>query len=162
MISLEGLVDDGLLIKSDIESTRPDFNDRIEFQKVFQWKYRILKHAYDNYKNHHLENFRSKIDLFTRNEQYWLDDYTLYMAIKTEQNHQSWSKWPKELKQRDQFILEEKRHQYADLIHEHTFLQYIFFQQWNQLKQYANKYDVTILGGNAVVRRKLFQRKLLI
>jgi 4-alpha-glucanotransferase len=70
------------------------------------------------------------------------------MVIQTEQNNQSWSKWPKELKQRDKLILEEKRQKYLDLINEHIFLQYIFFQQWNQLKKYANKYDITILGGN--------------
>lgn len=90
---------------------------------------------------------KNQIDLFSKTEQYWLDDYTLYMALKSEQNNQSWSKWPQELKQRDQIILEEKRHEYEDLIHEHTFLQYIFFQQWNQLKQYAKKNNVTILGG---------------
>jgi 4-alpha-glucanotransferase len=69
------------------------------------------------------------------------------MAIKAEQNHQSWSKWPKELKQRDKLILKEKRQEYSDVINEHTFLQYIFFQQWDQLKKYANQYDVQIIGG---------------
>ena len=69
-------------------------------------------------------------------------------SIKAEQNNKSWSKWPKELQQRDQHILEEKRREHVDVIDEHTFLQYIFFQQWDQLKKYANKYEVTILGGN--------------
>jgi len=69
------------------------------------------------------------------------------MAIKSEQKNQSWSKWPTELKQHDKQILEEKRQQHADVINEHTFLQYIFFQQWNQLKTYANKHDVVIIGG---------------
>jgi 4-alpha-glucanotransferase len=69
------------------------------------------------------------------------------MAIKAEQNNQSWSKWSKELKQRDKLILKEKRQEYADVINEHTFLQYIFFQQWDQLKKYANQYDVQIIGG---------------
>jgi 4-alpha-glucanotransferase len=72
------------------------------------------------------------------------------MAIKSEQNNQSWSKWPKELKQHDKLILEEKRQKYLDIINEHIFIQYIFFQQWNQLKTYANKYDITILGGSKI------------
>jgi 4-alpha-glucanotransferase len=97
-----------------------------------------------------LTKLKSEIDAFTKKEQYWLDDYTLYMAIKAEQNNTSWSKWPKELKQRDTQILEEKRQEHADVIDEHTFLQYIFFHQWEQLKKYANKYEVTILGGKAI------------
>jgi 4-alpha-glucanotransferase len=72
------------------------------------------------------------------------------MAIQAEQNNQSWSKWPQELKQHEKSILEKKRQEHADVIHEHTFLQYIFFQQWDQLKQYANKYEIAILGGNEI------------
>jgi 4-alpha-glucanotransferase len=134
-------------MQSDIESTRPNFGNEIEFRKVFKWKYSLLNRAYNNYKNQQLIKLKNKIDLFAKNEQYWLDDYTLYMAIKAEQNNQSWSKWPKELKQRDKLILKEKRQEYADVINEHTFLQYIFFQQWDQLKKYANQYDVQIIGG---------------
>jgi 4-alpha-glucanotransferase len=115
-----------------------------------KWKYSILNRAYKNYKINHLKNLKNKIDLFFKTEQYWLDDYTLYMSIKFDQNNQSWSKWPKELKQRDKLILEERRPKYEDIIHEHIFLQYIFFQQWNQLKEYANKYNVTIIGGNNI------------
>jgi len=147
LISLEKLVDDGLLIQSDIESSRPNFGDKIEFRKVFQWKSSILNRAYNNYKTHDLKELKTEIAAFAKREHYWLDDYTLYMAIKSEQKNQSWSKWPTELKQCDKQILEEKRQQHADVINEHTFLQYIFFQQWNQLKTYANKNDVAIIGG---------------
>lgn len=69
------------------------------------------------------------------------------MALRSEQKNQTWSKWPKELKQGNEKILEQKRHEYEDIIHEHTFFQYIFFQQWNQLKKYANKHEITIIGG---------------
>jgi 4-alpha-glucanotransferase len=141
-------VDNGLLTQSDIQSDRPNFGDQIKFREVFKWKYSILNRAYNNYKEHHFQKFKSEIDLFVKTERYWLDDYTLYMAIQAEQHNQSWSKWPKELKQRDENVLEEKRQKHADIIDEHTFLQYIFFYQWNQLKTYANQYEITILGGN--------------
>ncbi|CAF0777853.1 unnamed protein product [Adineta steineri] len=150
LISLEKLVDDGLLVQTDIECSRPNFGEHIEFRQVFKWKYSILNRAYNNYKINPIKKFQNEIDTFKKNEQYWLDDYTLYMAIKAEQKNQSWSKWPKELKQRDKIVLEEKRQEHADIINEHIFLQYIFFRQWEQLKQYANKYDVTILGDMPV------------
>ena len=147
LISLEKLVNDGLLVQSDIESSRPKFGEYIEFRKVFQWKYTILGRAYHNYKNTHNQKFQAELETFAKKEDYWLDDYTLYMAIKAEQNNQSWSNWPKELKHREKQVLENKRQEHADVIREHTFLQYIFFRQWNQLKQYANENGVTILGG---------------
>lgn len=139
---------DGLLTQSDIESTRPNFGDQINLKQVSQWKFSVLHQAYQNYRAHHLNTIQSKIDAFIKDEEYWLDRYTLYMAIKTEQKNRSWSEWPKELKRCDKKALESKRQQYADLIEEETFLQFIFFQQWNQLKQYANKQDVIIYGGN--------------
>ncbi|CAF3700767.1 unnamed protein product [Rotaria sp. Silwood1] len=150
LISLEKLVDDGLLVQSDIELNRPKFDDRIEHNKVLKWKYSILKQAYNNYKQNHLEKFKNEIDKFVKKEYYWLDNYTLYMAIKDEQNNQSWSKWPQELKRYDRKILEQKRYEHADIIHQHVFLQYVFFRQWNQLKQYANQHEIIILGDMPV------------
>ncbi|CAF4189943.1 unnamed protein product [Rotaria sp. Silwood2] len=150
LISLEKLVDDGLLVQSDIESSRPTFGDRIEHNKAFEWKYSILNQAYNNYKQNHLAKFKNEIDIFTKKEHYWLDDYTLYMAIKAKQNNQSWSKWPQKLKQYNKKVLEQKRHEHADVIDQHLFLQYIFFRQWNQLKQYANQHEIIILGDMPV------------
>ncbi|CAF1489212.1 unnamed protein product [Rotaria sordida] len=147
LISLEKLVDNGLLVQSDIESNRPTFGDRIEHNKVFQWKPNILNRAYNNYKQNYLGKLKNEIDTFAKKEHYWLDDYTLYMAIKAEQNNQTWSKWPQGLKQYDKKVLEQKRHEHADAIDQHRFLQYIFFQQWHQLKRYANQHEITILGG---------------
>ena len=152
LISLEKLVEDGLLTESDIQSTRPHFGNQINLKEVSQWKSSVLHQTYQNYKTHHLKTMQSKIDAFIQDEEYWLDRYTLYMVIKSEQNNRSWSEWPQELKQCDKKALESKRQQYADLIHEQTFLQFIFFQQWNQLKQYANKHNVIIYGGNWIVR----------
>ncbi|CAF0958929.1 unnamed protein product [Rotaria sordida] len=149
LISLEKLVDAGLLVQSDIESSRPKFGHQIEIRKVLKWKYDILNRAYKNYKNNP-KKLKNEIDAFIKKEQYWLDDYTLYMAIKSEQNNQSWSKWPKELKQRDKEALEQKRQEHASIIDEHIFLQYIFFHQWNQLKQYANEHEIIILGDMPV------------
>ncbi|CAF1094521.1 unnamed protein product [Rotaria sordida] len=146
LISLEKLVDNGLLVQSDIESNRPTFGDRIEHNKVFQWKPNILNRAYNNYKQNYLGKLKNEIDTFAKKEHYWLDDYTLYMAIKAEQNNQTWSKWPQGLKQYDKKVLEQKRHEHADAIDQHRFLQYIFFQQWHQLKRYANQHEITIIG----------------
>ncbi|CAF0990255.1 unnamed protein product [Rotaria sordida] len=149
LISLEKLVDAGLLVQSDIESSRPKFGHQIEIRKVLKWKYDILNRAYKNYKNNP-KKLKNEIDAFIKKEQYWLDDYTLYMAIKSEQKNQSWSTWPKELKQRDKEALEQKRQEHASIIDEHIFLQYIFFHQWNQLKQYANEHEIIILGDMPV------------
>ncbi|CAF3005554.1 unnamed protein product [Rotaria sp. Silwood2] len=150
LISLEKLVDDGLLVQSDIESNRPKFGDQIELRKVLKWKYSVLNRAYNNYKKNNLAKLKKEIDAFVKKEQYWLDDYTLYMSIKAEQNNQSWSKWPKELKQCDKKVLKQKRQEYADVIDQHIFLQYIFFHQWSQLKQYANQHEILILGDMPV------------
>lgn len=150
LISLEKLVDDGLLTQSDIESGRPTFGDYIEFSKVLKWKYSVLNRAYNNYKKTHLAKFKSEMDSFVKKESYWLDDYTLYMAIKGEQKNQSWSKWPKELKSHDAKALEKKRHEHANVIEEHTFLQYVFFHQWHELKTYANNLGITIYGDMPV------------
>ena len=147
MISLEKLIDDGLLTQQDLDSTRPKFTFQVEFSKVYQWKYELFHRAFDNYRENLREKYQSEIDQFYEIERYWLDDYTLYLAIKTEQQNQSWSEWSRELKQRHSNVLDKKRQQYRDIIEEHIFIQFIFFRQWKQLKEYANQLRITILGG---------------
>lgn len=147
LINLEKLVDDSLLVQQDIDSTRPKFTNQVEFSKVRQWKFDLFHRAFENYRKDFRDKYQSAIDQFYANEQYWLDDYTLYIAVKTEQHNQCWSKWPRELRQRDPEILKKKREQYRDIIDEHIFIQFIFFRQWKQLKEYAHQSGITILGG---------------
>jgi len=76
----------------------------------------------------------------------WLEDYALFMAIRDHFNQASWSSWPEELRCRQPEALAKWRDQLAAEMDLQRYQQFIFFQQWLELKEYANSSGIRILG----------------
>ncbi len=76
LISPEVLYSDGLLTAEDIAYV-PEFSqDKIEYGKVIDYKYCLYRKAFKNFVvNRDYEKFCSKND-------FWLEDYALFMALK--------------------------------------------------------------------------------
>ena len=76
----------------------------------------------------------------------WLDDYALFMAIKTRYRNQPWYDWPLPLRQRDQGALDEIKQQMSESIAQTKFEQFVFFTQWHEVRDYANQHNVELYG----------------
>ena len=76
----------------------------------------------------------------------WLEDYALYMALKTANGMKSWTQWPREYRKREPQALEAFKAENEEEIGFWKFLQYEFSIQWKKLKAYANANNVQILG----------------
>ena len=83
---------------------------------------------------------------FTLENEGWLEDYALYMALKTANGMKSWTKWPREYRKREPQALEAFKAENEEEIGFWKFLQYEFSIQWKKLKAYANANNVQILG----------------
>lgn len=144
-ISLDLLEKDGLL-----ENTKPYHKNytHIDYQGVRAYKEKYLKKAYKNFK---LQQNSSKSSM-QRNQEYhefikqeWVYPYAVYLTIKKQNNLICWNEWPKDQqtwiinKEYDISHLEDK-------IAYEMFLQYEFFSQWMNLKEYANRNGIEIMG----------------
>lgn len=76
----------------------------------------------------------------------WLEDYALFMSIKTENGMRAFYDWPVELRDRhtDALLSEGKR--LDKQVHFWCAVQFLFFKQWQKLKKYANDNGVYIIG----------------
>ncbi|MFO8024438.1 4-alpha-glucanotransferase [Thiohalophilus sp.] len=83
---------------------------------------------------------------FKRDESDWLDDYSLFMALREQQGGDAWHHWPAALRDRDAATLKQTRDNLAERIEFHQFCQFIFFQQWQDLKAYAADNKVLLFG----------------
>ena len=84
-------------------------------------------------------------ELFVAKNSHWLNDYALYSALKNKFDQKAWYEWPKEYK----FYNEVKvsaTDQLGEVIEFHKFVQFIFFTQWNELKNYAQQKNIKIIG----------------
>src|SRR5271157_2608359 len=89
LISLDFLLRDGLLTESDL-ADKPDFSDsRVNFGLLIPWKLNLLQKAFDRYQSNP-ESLRAESDLFCAENSLWLDDYTVFMALKDSYGGGAW------------------------------------------------------------------------
>lgn len=142
LISLNRLIERGLLQTGDLELENQHFDpDRVDYGYVISYKTSLLKKAYENFKGQTDRAFDKFCD-----EQDWLDDFALFMALKVEQGGGPWVDWPKELVRREPGALEAARGRLKDAIDYQKFLQWVFFEQWWAVKKTANDRGVSIIG----------------
>lgn len=89
---------------------------------------------------------REEFQTFCSQQQYWLDDFALFCALRSEFKGASWVAWPKELRTHDQAALKKSREQLKAKIDFVLFEQFAFFTQWQALKNYANQKGIYLFG----------------
>lgn len=142
-IDLEQLIKEGLLTREECESCSwGDRDDQVDYGKIYQSRYKLLHLA------HERRDWDQDRDYckFVSENQDWLEDYCLFMAIKRSQGDRSWNDWPEPLRRRGSSEVKEAQSLYSKEISFFRFLQYTFFKQWGALKSYANKKGISIIG----------------
>ena len=145
LIDLDILVEEKLLHSNDIIESK--FDDKlVDFGKVINFKMPILKKAFSNFTKNATDLEKTKFEAFYDNNKSWLEDYSLFMALKEHFGGKSWTEWDKDIKFREEEAIEK----YEDLLKEkmdfQNFIQYLFFKQWAELKAYANQNYIKIIG----------------
>lgn len=142
-IDLDELIQKGYLSKQECDDCDFGTDQRyVDYEKLFFSRFAILKKAYFASKIKEDKNFQ----LFIKKNKYWLYDYALYMAVKKHFHGVSWLNWEEDIRLRKPKALKEYSIKLAEDIEFYQFLQYIFKNQWKQLKKYANKNGIKIIG----------------
>ena len=82
-------------------------------------------------------------------ERYWLEDYALFKAIKTEQaafGRRKWQDWPEELRRRNPEALKKASMRLMPSVHFWQFAQWCFARQYEALRQTAHASGIEIIG----------------
>jgi len=146
LISPAMLFNEGLLTKYDL-ADRPDFpTDFVDYGPVIIWKNTILDRAYANFTNTSDKKLIDEFSAFKTKNITWLADFAIFMAIKEQNNYVAWDLWPENLRKRKPKALAafNKNHQID--IEKHMFRQFLFFRQWQEVKSYAEKLEIKIIG----------------
>lgn len=120
----------------------PSSKDYIDYEKLFQTRFRVLKKAFQRSKHQNTDEYKA----FCEENEFWLEDYALYMAIKDVHGGKSMLTWEKEILMRDSKSLGEYKERLQEEVDFYCYIQYEFYRQWDKLKAYANKKGVKIIG----------------
>ncbi|MBQ3146995.1 MAG: 4-alpha-glucanotransferase [Oscillospiraceae bacterium] len=141
LIDLDTLVEKGLLTYKELTSLSwGDGEERVDFGCQYRNKAAVLRLAYDRFTGG--EDF----DQFCRENSSWLSDFSLFMALKEKYQGAPWYQWEHKLKFREPSAIWQARQELKDEIRFYSFVQYLFFTQWNALHSYAREKGVKIIG----------------
>jgi 4-alpha-glucanotransferase len=144
LVSPDRLVKTGFLNEDDIKNP-PDFSiDRVNYEEVTEYKEGLLEKAFEKISNS-LEDHQD-FQRFCADNSIWLDDYSLFLSIKANNNGNKWGEWPENLRDRHIDALSECHNKFIKSILKEKFLQFLFFNQWYALKNYCDSKNIKIIG----------------
>ena len=138
LISTAALLRDGLVAEADVAALRALPDDRIDFGPLIDAKLALLRVAYARE-----ERTGAKTGTW---DAAWLDEYTLFMALKDRHQGAVWNEWPPELARCDPAALDRARAELAESIGFYRFCQERFFAEWDALKREAHERGIAIIG----------------
>lgn len=147
-ISLESLIEDGLLSWDDCNADFGNNQERVDYGSLYFNRKPVLQKAFPKFKDklNSDKDLNSKYNAFIKAEEYWLKDFALFCVIKDINNGLPWYEWDEALKTRNKKALEGVYTSNIDDIEFIYFEQFIFNEQWNKLHEYATKKLVSIIG----------------
>jgi 4-alpha-glucanotransferase len=146
LICLERLQAEGLLSASDLASVPPFPPRRVEYDAVSEFKQCLLWKAFERFQRTATPSQGNDLAAFSQRQAEWLDDYALFMALKEAHGGLSWTQWEGAIARREPAAVTACRRKLAPRIEFHSFLQYQFFRQWQDLKAACHQHGIRLFG----------------
>jgi 4-alpha-glucanotransferase len=149
LISPDHLVAEGYLPPQAIAGAPAFPETQTEYGDVIPYKNALLRAAFSHYQRSGTARQRGLFERFCSDHQHWLDDFALFMTLKTRHMDQDggvWNSWPEPIARRDAAALVTASGEQSSEIQFHSFVQFLFFEQWQALRNYANERNVHIIG----------------
>ncbi len=143
LIDLDLLCEEGILNKADLKQLEPEIGGQyVDYEQLGKSRIALLRCAF----NDSYQNIKPSVDEFAVQKP-WLFDFTFFCALKDRFDGLPWSDWPDDaIRLREPSAMKSYASELAHDIAFYSFVQYLFFKQWNALKSYANKNGVAIFG----------------
>ncbi len=145
-IDLQHLVNLHLLEENDLKSSQRFSNNKVNFNKAIKFKRSILEKAFSAFYKNNKAPYKRELEFFKEENQGWLEDYCLFIAIRENYQMASWKNWPVPLKFREPQALLFFEEMHTEQVEFHAFLQFIFQKQWQQLKTYSHNKGIKFIG----------------
>jgi 4-alpha-glucanotransferase len=136
----------GHLTDADLANPPPFPSGRVDFGWIIPYKRALLDHAYDRFKSNGTRSQRESFAEFCRRNALWLEDLSLFMALKEHYDLKAWYEWAPDIAARQPEAVAEWRGRLAGRIESQKYRQWQFYEQWLEVKQYANQQGIRIIG----------------
>jgi 4-alpha-glucanotransferase len=143
LISPRSMAEEGWLDRKDAESSFDFPAAGIDFDRVVRLKRTIFNLAFKRFRE---TRNRAVFDEFCKENSSWLEDYALFLALKSRFQGKAWTEWPVAARDRHPDTLGTMKKELRENIEKAKFFQFIFYHQWMGLKKYCNRKGISIFG----------------
>lgn len=144
LISPEEMLYAGLLEGRDLDTLPEMPLGRADYEEAARLRQGLVHTAFSRLDS--IPKMHALFQNFCTRQAHWLHDYALFVALKDAFGGQHWSRWPETIRWRDTQALAESHHtlrREMDLI---SFGQFVFFSQWQALRDYCQDRGVALIG----------------
>ena len=144
LIDLELLTDEGLLSADEVEAVNwGDDPEAVDYGRLYEARSPLLRKACER----GTTLLRKEFEAFCRENRGWLENYSLYVAVKKHFGMQSWTVWPDEgIRMHRPDAVKKYTEALKDEVEFQAFVQFLFFRQWKALKTYAEEKGIRFIG----------------
>lgn len=146
LLSPDLLVKKGLMTEADLVYNRVPQSARVDYDSAYKIKDELLKKACRRFFEKNDLSEKERFTAFKKKNRYWLDDYVLFMACLVDNNRRPWNLWDEKLARREEAAITSVSKRLSSEIDYQYWLQFEFFEQWMQLRDYANNKHIRIIG----------------
>jgi 4-alpha-glucanotransferase len=145
LVSPDILIEDGLLRREDCVGQSFSATS-IDYEVVIPFKHRLLETAWASFRAGARADLQPAYEQFCSEQAHWLDDYSLFRALKARFGGSHYLEWPPELVRRDPVALTQARLDLARQIDQSRFAQFLLFRQGARLKEHARARGLSLIG----------------
>ncbi|MDY0269019.1 4-alpha-glucanotransferase [Trichloromonas sp.] len=145
LINLERLVERAELEPDDIAGIAMA-EGVAHFDAVQPFKERLLHKAARTFAAEASPRRREAFEDFCFEQAHWLNDHAIFQSLRNQFGNRPWNRWPEGIRCREQSALHRWGTELAETIHAHKYIQFVFFEQWDILKDYANRKGIGLIG----------------
>ena len=131
LIDLEQLVDCGWLRREELAGIKwGERDDQVDYSVMYTQRLRVLRMAWNRFR----KEPPADVAVYIAQEQAWLDEYVLFMAVKAHFGDGPWTEWPLDIRLHQPEAMAHYRALLQDEIEFQCFMQYCFHVQWQRLR----------------------------
>ena len=146
LISPDRLAEVGLLDEAYLKNV-PDFpKDKVDFESVAAFKGELLKRSFEGFERSPHQGLVERFDAFCSNNRSWLDDFSLFMAVKEAHGFTAWITWENDIRDRDAGAMQRWTRLLQREIRRYKYEQFLFSDQWAGLKKYCAERKIRLVG----------------
>ena len=140
-IDIDELKKDGLLNDWDTDGIYFGHNpEQVDFDAVKAYKKDLLKRTLNNFQKDY------EYMMFETQNGGWLNDYSLFMALKDYYDGKAWYDWDEDIRKHTKKAIEKYTKELWEGVEYYRLEQFLFHKQWKKLKDYANENGIEIIG----------------